>query len=327
MPLNHDKESATYTPTEDSLTSLVLGLSPLEKQTLDELADHPLLTGAELALLVRSSIKRVQRALAALEQLQLVEARGPIPAAGDRGNEKRYLLAPRGQQYLAMVAGFGRAVRRYARARGWSRGFDVLVRHWIHTREENAFFLHLARIARQHAHVLIWSSELESRLYYELNGRRHSFLPDGRGTYIAGGKYYEFVVEIDRSRAAQEKLQRKFAEYAACAEANVLRQIARGEFLRVLVITTSWERATTVRHTAQAFASADLPIFITTFDRLQASGADAPIWLRVHQPDAKGDILPEAAALPKTYCFECFIPQPQPKPPPRAVIIKERLGF
>ena len=49
-----------------------------------------------------------------------------------------------------------------------------------------------------------------------------------------------------------------------------------------------------------------LPIFITTFSRLRATGAGAPIWLKV------GPLEPGESALtaPKMYCFDCFSPKP-----------------
>ncbi len=275
----------------DSLAQMVLNLQPLEKRLLDEIAAHPLLTRKEMILLLQASLRRVQPGLAKLTSLELVQA-----------HEGRFLVAPKGQRYLALTAGFGNAVRRYARARGWGKGFDALLRHWEHTKEENRFFLHLAKVAFDRAYSFTWLSELESRLYYEAGQRRHSFLPDGRGALIAGNARYEFAVEIDRSRSTQERFRRKLAEYEACISSNVLRSEGI-ELLRLLVVTNSWERADTWRRAAK-IVQAHFPIFITTFDRLYASGADAPIWLR-------GDeFLPESAASSlKVHSFECFAKQ------------------
>ena len=157
---------------------------------------------------------------------------------------------------------------------------------------------------------MIWLSELESRLYYEYGRRRHSFLPDGRGTYVVGKERYEFALEIDRSRASQSKLTRKLNEYLACVNSNVLRGEVI-ELLRLLVVTNSWERAETIRRIAwkevQELKSDDiLPIFITTFDRLHASGADGAIWLRVSGIPTTDPALTET----KSHCFACFAPKP-----------------
>lgn len=278
-----------------TLAQISLELQPLEKRMLDEIAAHPLLTRSALTVLLKASLRRVQPGLAKLTVLKLVEQHGD-----------KYLVAVKGQQYLAVTAGFGNAVQRYARARGWGKGFEVLMRHAEHTEQENKFFLHLAKIALTRKHRFTWLSELESRLYYEAGNRRHSFLPDGRGTYGAGKTRYEFAVEIDRSRSSQERIERKLAEYEACISSNVLRREGI-ELLRLLVLTISWERAETWCRAARS-EHADYPIFITTFDRLYASGADAPIWLR-----ADGSVSETTAYALKVFCFECFAQTRKPK--------------
>jgi hypothetical protein len=274
------------------LAQIALNLLPLEKRILDEIAAHPLLTRDEIALLLQATRRRVQPGLAKMTTLKLIEA-----------HDGRNLIAPKGQKYLALAAGFGNAVQRYARARGWGKGFGSLMRHWEHTQEENKFFLHLAEVAQERDHTLTWLSELESRLYYEAGQRRHSFLPDGRGTYLARDARFEFALEIDRSGSPQKRFRGKLAEYEACIGSNVLRSEGI-ELLRVLVVTKSWERAESWRRAAQS-VRVQFPIFVTTFDRLYASGADACIWWRIDLPNS-----PEfAAASPKQHCFECFANQ------------------
>jgi DNA-binding PadR family transcriptional regulator len=285
MPIDR-KDSRTDSLSE--FARIALTLKPLTKQLLDEIAAHPLLKRQDLSMLLKVSLRRIRSAIAEMRPLKLIEV-----------HEERYLIAPRGQQYLAQVAGFGNAVGRYARARGWGNGFDSLVRHWEHTQAENDFFLALARVARERGHRLTWLSELEARLYYEAGQDWHSFLPDGRGTYIAGRKRYEFALEMDRSRSSLERFRGKFAEYDACVSSNVLRSEGV-ESLRLLVVTASWERAEAWRRTALE-VKVRLPVFITTHDRFAASGVDALIWLR-------GDVAhtESAAASPKEYCFDCF---------------------
>lgn len=290
------KDGKTSHRTE--LVRLALALTPLAKKLLDEIAAHPLLTQEDLAVLVQKSRRKVRLRLGDLQSFHLIEC-----------HRDRYLLATKGEEYLTMVAGFAHAVRRHARARGWAHGYDSLLRHFEHTRVENDFFLSLARIAQKRRHALMWLSELESRLYYEAGNRRHSFLPDGRGVYRAQGRRYEFAVEIDRSRMGQEKFRRKFLEYGACADSNVLRREGI-ELLRVLVVTTSWERAANLSRVVWSVAS-DLPVWFTTLDRLQASGADAPIWL-----SAKVGVEQGGLTSPKEYCFECFREEPRARPPP-----------
>lgn len=291
-----DGKEEDFAENTRTLAQIALSLGPVDKRILYEVAAHPLLKWNDLPLLLQVSRRWIKPGLAKLTGFKLIQV-----------HDDKYLISPRGQKYLALTAGFGHAVRRYGQARGWGKGFDVLIRHMKHTEQENKFFLHLAYVAVLRGNTFTWLSELESRLYYEAGQRRHSFLPDGRGAYIAGHTRYEFAVEIDRSRSAQERFQRKLAEYEACISSNVLRSEGI-EVLRLLVLTNSWERADTWCRAART-VQARFPIFITTFDRVYASGADAPIWLR-------GDELAvneSAAASPKLLCFECFT-KPKPKP-------------
>jgi hypothetical protein len=115
--LNTPGDSGSEIP--DSLAQIALNLQPLEKRLLDEIAAHPLLTRKELVLLLQASLRRVQPGLARLTSLGLVHA-----------HDGRFLVAPKGQNYLASTAGFGNAVRRYAQARGWGKGFSALILHW-----------------------------------------------------------------------------------------------------------------------------------------------------------------------------------------------------
>ncbi len=343
--------------------ALALVLKPVEKRMLDEIAAHPLLTAEAIAQVLHLSDRQGIRGTRRLAEMDLVRAHA-VPSQPTSHVkelsvvdeppilEKRYLLTQHGMHYLALVAGFENGVRRYAKARGWADGFDTLLQHWEHTREENAFFLGLARIARRRGHELVWLSEPEGRLYYDSGSEpvrrmphrrprqvtdgaptapkpprprkvwRRSFLPDGRGTYKANGVRYDFALEIDRTRMALDKFRRKLTEYYACLTSNVLR--GRGiELLRLLIVTNSWERAETLRKTIveieQEFQGGGiLTVFITTFDLLRSSGADRPIWLRA-EPLAR-----ESSALtsPKTYCFGAFVPRPQPPREPGQVLYK-----
>jgi len=286
-PLKPSASAAKYA--QASMGAIALTLGPLEKRLLDEIAAHPLLTDLQLGSLVRATMRRTKPGVELLQRFKLIDERSG-----------KYLVGQKGVGYLASVAGFGKAVERYVRARGWGRGFESLLHYWKHTQEENEFFLHLATVARRHRHSLTWYSELESRLYYQMDNQWHSFLPDGRGTYEAKGERYEFVLEVDRSRMSNDKIRRKFTEYSVCLASNVLR--GEGiEHLRVLVLTTSLERAETLRRTITSVAS-NVPVFITTLERLRKSGADQPIWLKVEG----SSFVEQGISAPKTYCFECF---------------------
>lgn len=294
------------------LARLVLSLSPLEKRILDELARHPFLNLDNLRLLLTDSW-RLPHSLQRMRQWGLVEVHA-LPESG----EEVYGLGEHGIRYLAAINGFGKSYRVYMRARGWGRGFRVLLARWRHTRAENTFFLQLASIAQRRGHTLTWLSELEARLYFEYSDarghHRRSFLPDGRGTYIAGERRYDFALEIDRTRANTTRWRRKVASYYAVIQSALLRDRQGPLNFRLLVVTSSWERADTLRRVVFAVmretgVREPLQMFITTFDMLQVRSVDAPIWLPVDLPDQR-----MAGEIPKTYCLECFAPEP---PAPR----------
>lgn len=342
--------------TSDPFT-VARSLGTAEKLILDEIANHPLLSVDEMAVLLHFQPWRAKQAIGKLVELDLVEGHsvkaprlepaeslakdvGTADANRDAA-ENRFVLSAKSVPYLAMIAGFERAVRRFVRARGWLDGFDTLVRFWEHTREENAFFLGLAEVARQRHDELVWLSELEGRLFYDdgheylarvgprrprpsvqvapktgvrrqfVKPWRRSFLPDGRGRYSAGGLRYEFALEIDRNRQAKTKMRRKLLEYYACLTSNILR--GKGiELLRLLIVTTGWKRAESLVATAleleeEVQVKGLLPIFITTFNELRQHAANDAIWVRVDQQASNET----AVTAHKTYCFDCFVPTPK----------------
>jgi hypothetical protein len=252
-------------------------LSAQEKRILETIAAHPMLLLSELALVSQESQWRVRAALGQLAKLKLVK---PV----SRGDETRFVLAEVGVAYLAAVAGFGRAARRYAVARGWKRGLGSVIRHWEHTEAENEFFLQFAEVAKTRGARLVWHSELECRLYYEARGRRRSFLPDGEGVYQDKHGWIHFALEIDRGNASTHKLRAKLSQYYAYVESHLFRSSGSEDF-RLFVVSKSWERAKTLRRIAlelaHQFSVARLPMWITTSELLQAKGVDQAIWRKI----------------------------------------------
>jgi hypothetical protein len=353
--------------------AIAQSLGTAEKLILDEIANHPLLSMDEMAVLLHLQPWRAKEAINKLVALDLVEAHSvkaphldppeslaKVNNAEDSNQDtvaSRFVLAASSVPYLAMIAGFERAARRFVRARGWLDGFDTLVRFWEHTREENAFFLGLAEIARQRHDELVWISELEGRLFYDdgheylarvgprrprpnvqtapetgvrrqfVKPWRRSFLPDGRGRYSSGGLRFEFALEIDRNRQAKTKMRRKLLEYYACLTSNILR--GKGiELLRLLIVTTGWKRAESLVTTAleleeEVQVKGLLPIFITTFNELRQHAANEAIWLCVDRFASNETALPER----KTYCFDCFVPCPRrPRKNQQAKSVEKKRG-
>ncbi len=260
-----------------SLFALKRDLSPQTKRVLHEVAAHPLLNAREISTLLDDVSGQTHRALKQLKLLHLLQAH-------QLGNETRYVLSHVGIHYFAATNGFGRAVNAYAQARGWKRSLSQLVRHWQHTQIENKFFLELARVARERRARIEWRSETESRLYYTAQGRRWSFQPDGMCVYSNEQKRIRFAVEIERHRNSKKRLHDKFKWYAMYVD-SLLYRTAREEEFRLLVVTTSWERAQVIRRVvhelARQRAARLLPMWITTFDLLDTQGIAKPIWRKV----------------------------------------------
>ncbi len=276
-------EKVSFDPAHPtSTTSLVAirrSLSPQSKTALELVAGHPLLSLDQIVLLSQQASLRVRLALQQLVGFQLVRQ-------VSQEIEVRWLLTSTGIAYLAAVAGYGRAVKRFARLRGWKGGLESVVRHWKHTQVENRLFLQLAEMARTRHARLTWRSEFESRLYYQARGRRWSLLPDGGGVYQDRKRRIRVAVEIDRTRASASLMRVKLAQYYAYIQSPSFGP-SEGEEFRLLVVTSSWERARhlrqlllDLRHEAPGYR---LRVWLTTFDLLDARGAGEAIWREVDQ--------------------------------------------
>lgn len=260
-----------------SLVALKRALSPQTKRTLNEVAAHPLLNALEISTLLDDVSGQIHRALKQLTEMGLIQAH-------TLRDETRYVLGNVGIHYLAATNGFGRAVNGYTQARGWKKSLSQLVRHWQHTRIENALFLDLARVARERRARFEWRSETECRLYFAAQGRRWSFQPDGMCVYSDGKRRVRFAVEIERHRNSKKRLHDKFKWYAMYVDSSLYRTTREEEF-RILVVTTSWERAKVIRRVvhelARQRAARLLPLWFTTFDLLDQQGIAKPIWRKV----------------------------------------------
>jgi len=107
------------------LASLSSALEPLDKQLLDEVARHPLLTAKELATVLQSTPWYLEARLEQLARWKLIEAyafRDPkhlvkaddqneSPTTKSSNQVVHYLIGMNGIRYLAAVAGFDSRAR------------------------------------------------------------------------------------------------------------------------------------------------------------------------------------------------------------------------
>lgn len=244
----------------DELAGTALTLQSTEDKLVRLVAAHPLLSAKEIAELTNLYQSQIATSLQRLSKFGLVEGRKiptseVMPESAEIETDKRklqrrrgtrfFIVTEPGERYLAGVDGFGAALARYRKVKSWSpQQARRIVREWSHSRLANMVFLKLACAVRVRGWELEWLSEAESRLYFSLNGKRHAFLPDGRGVMHIENTQIHFVVEIDTARSNADKIRRKLARYYAGVVARILPENAN-ETLRILIVTHSTER---VRH-------------------------------------------------------------------------------
>lgn len=259
--------------TSQRLLHLNLTLSAQAKRVLRRIATRPLLSVEQLAWLMHEHPDRVSKALHELARANLVK---PIT----HHRTRRYVLTSFGTQYEAAEAGFGRGVKRYLKASGGRSGVNRLVFHLEHTIAANDFFLAWVRLARERGVEFEWFSEIESARYFKYGSVWHRFLPDGRGVWHGKGEPFRFVVEMDRTRESATNLAAKFNEYFYW-QMHRMSQRGEEENPNVLVVTTSWTQGETIARLmkrARRKIFPRYPLWVTTFEMLQAHGIHGQIW-------------------------------------------------
>lgn len=251
------RENQTMGVTLEEIAALNLALRLTDHKLMRWIGAHPLLSEQELAVLMQCDRAQVSKGLKKLVTLNLIEKKStPSPEAlreiaatvVDARKFKRkmetqfYVMTERGERYLAATDGFGEALVRYRQAKLWSPDqIERLVRQWSHTRLSNLLFVKLAQAIQARGLELEWFSETESRIYFSVNGKRKSFLPDGRGVLKGNGRVVPFVAEIDTTRSNTDKIRHKLELYYAGVGERLLPENPN-ETLRILIITHSPDR-------------------------------------------------------------------------------------
>lgn len=313
-------------PELDEVAGMALGLKDTDHRLVRLIASHPLLSSDEIEQLTNRCQSQISSSLRRLSEQHIVESkivpsfkmmREPAEVEIDkrkmqRKRETKYHLATElGERYLAAVDGFGTALERYRLVKLWSPDQTKrLVREWSHTRAANMLFIKLITTARAHGFGLEWLAETESRLYFTVNGKRHSFVPDGHGMFRIRDNIFHFVVEIDTARSNAEKMRGKIARYYMSAVDRILKENPN-ESISILIITHSSERMSHLSDIAREVAERMDPMHLSLlrsapvfFGQIQVvvnprANVDRPIWT-----DLEGQ---------RVYCFEEFRPLP-PKP-------------
>jgi hypothetical protein len=262
-------------------------------QAFSLLARHPLLTPPQLASLLSTTVRRIVDLLHVLVNRELIEPVDVDASVEDYHVTVVYQLTQRGRREAAVrLLLSGPAARRYhgvlssgeVRRRG-------LLRNLLHTIGANAFFVELARAARD-VSCNGGDDQLEEWQSAEASARGR-FRPDGYGRYRRGGNRFGFFLEFDRGTERRLEYASKLATYYRYRHTAATRDY-RG-FPTLLVVTTS-QRAEDViadqaRIGADGHGGTALSVLITTTDRIREDdqGILGRIWRSAALPFAGAD--------------------------------------
>lgn len=191
-------------------------VSPSELEILTLLADKPLLSGKQIALLRTSSTEWTWRILAHLEKCGLLVSSIP-PGQVDTLTNRCYHLSDLGIRELARRE--GTTPGRYARERWLSRSrLTTLFNSLDHTRASRQFFVDLATKARKNdaEDLEVWLDEAAASRRYLWHGEVRLLRPDGYGVYRKDGRRLAFFLEWDSGNSGIKRHRRKLRTYHEC---------------------------------------------------------------------------------------------------------------
>lgn len=261
--------------TVERAAAVALTTSMVEKELIECLARHPLLSEADLATVLRRDRRMVRSAVErATTQGQIAH----IERSDDRC--RRYCLASAGLRTLALRDGV--PVRRYARhapvtvlTAGEGELVPTLLQQHEHTVGANSFFVAWLGGPPGGPHLLSWLSAAEAVIRFESGGRRRSLRPDGAGALLIGDQRFPFLLEWDRGTERPPVLAEKLARY----EEFFRSQATAANEPTVLFVTTSPQREDLVRKLATAILRQHgRPLLTTTASMLERFGPRAAIW-------------------------------------------------
>lgn len=256
------------------------------------LARHPLLTPAQLAILLSTTDRRVADLLHLLVDRELIEPLATHPSVGDHGTVL-YQLTRRGHREATDgLLLSGPVARRY---HGVLSGVELrrrrLLRNLLHTIGANAFFVDLVRAARTVSctggddRLEEWRSAAAAA--------RGRFRPDGYGCYRRGANRFGFFLEFDRGTERRSEYAAKLATYYRYRQTAATRDY-RG-FPTLLVVTTSQRAEDVIADQARIGADlrggTPLRVLLTTTDRIREDGEGilGRIWRSAALPYAGAD--------------------------------------
>jgi len=263
---------------------LALAANGDHKTLLKWIGHHPLLSPADLSVLLDMSADLVDRLLKRLSEWRLV---GPIARAAN-GRDRpapRFFLTIEGLKLLAaqdgvpwqryfrhgVLAAPAQGKRQRDRLKGFLNQFE-------HTVGVNSFFVCLAASATSSGRLLRWVNAAESTKRYGYGGKTLLLRPDASGTVAVQDRVCRFFLEWDRGTMRGKQMREKFHYYAAyfASRGDSKAQPA------VLIVTNSPHRENAIWHDLEeAFGEINgMPSrFFTSIDSLiRGPGPFARVW-------------------------------------------------
>ena len=271
------------------VAAVVTATDAEQKELLQWIARHPLLSASDLAELLGASPRSVEQRLDWLVRCGTCSpVRGESDASLiDPETKARYVLSEFGMRVLAVDAGVGPAL--FARD-GWitfegdneQQASTRALRHCEHTLGLNAFMTQLAGDAeRVGGRLLEWRNEAESTQRFTVDGRASWIRPDASGLLLLDGTERAFIVEYDRGTLDAGDYRPKLEAYSRYYTARAW----EGQFENAprLLFVCSDSRAEERIGRAAGIHAGDLEV-LTTAEWRHTRGADplgllAPIWL------------------------------------------------
>jgi hypothetical protein len=276
-------------PTSNECERILPIVGATEKRLLEWLGYHPLLSAADLRVLLRSRGREAEPVLHNLVRMGLVDAIKEKLMDG-AGEGPWYFLTRCGVQVLAARDGvpplryakYGAMAASMPAEQGGGR-LGTLVRQLDHTVGINRFFVSVIRDGDRCGSVLVrWSSASEAALNFTQGGTTYWVRPDGAGDLHQQGKTRRFYLEWDRATMRWPEMRRKclaYAQYYAW-----LSRTNASAIPDVLIVTTSPHREGPLWDALdRALADASRPranIFTSVANLVDRLGPFGPVWRR-----------------------------------------------
>ena len=180
------------------------------------------------------------------------------------GRKAIYTLSPRGGLLI------GTEYRRISRSHGKTLVGDLYIDHQMRVND--------VYVAVKHRPLPLGQRFLRWRSFYEPFSKESRLVPDGYFELQEPAALRPMFLEVDLGHQSMRVWEQKVRQYLQFAVSGDFSRIFRQGQFRVLVITTSPRRLTTIRSTIAK--QTDKVFWLSDFQTINREGLWAPVWLR-----------------------------------------------